>query len=111
MTAVDLLRIAVIGATGLGIGLICVITVVAYSVLKPPAKLGFLVQHIIGIGIGVGGAMLLLAEFQLGRIGDPPTWRLPVTVAVISLIDMALVLVLRVERGRLVEKRAVERVR
>lgn len=108
----DVLRLIVLIATGAGIGLMGVITVVAYGVLRPPRRLGlFLWTHIATISLGVAGAMLLLAEAQLGYLGDPATWRLPATLVVILTLDLALVLVYRVEQSRLVEKRARRRVR
>lgn len=110
MMLADLLRYTVVALAGAGLGMICVITAVAYHVLRPPQRLGFLVQHIIAIGIGVGGAMILLAEAVVGRLGQDVTWRLPATLAVLAIIDVALVVVYRIERRRLIEKRALARV-
>lgn len=102
----DVMRLACVVLAFFGVGLMTSTLLVAHQVLRPAQRLGFFWWHIFTISVAVAGSMFLMTEAVVGRLGQPVTWRLPVTVAVLVLLDLALVVVFRVERSRLVAKRA-----
>lgn len=103
----DLLRVLAFATFGVGVGIMVVNNALAFQVLRPRARLGFLWWHVTAISaaflcIGVVGL-----ESVAGRFGTSPTWHSPLFVLGCSLFAVAQVLIFRVERARLVDKRAL----
>ncbi len=106
----DFLRLATFAAFGLGVGFMVVTNYIAYRVLRPPRKLGFLWWHVSAISVSFLCFGVVAVERVVGRFGDPAAWYGWVTLLGAALFFVSQLLIFRVERARLVEKRAVHRI-
>lgn len=101
----DVLRFAAIIEIGLMAGLMLIILYVAAKVLRPPDKTaGFLIWHIIFIVVGLSMVTAVAASSVITRVGDPLSWRSPVFLVGITVINVALVIIFRVELRRMQRK-------
>ncbi len=105
----DLLRFLIFGLFGVGSGFMLMTNVMAYRVLRPPRRLGFLWWHVTAVSI----AMLCFGTVAVitvaGRLGESLTWRSPATLLGCVLFAVSQVIIFRVERQRLAEKIARDR--
>ncbi len=100
----DLLRYAIFTLFGIGVGYMLITNVMAYSVLRPPRRLGFLWWHVTAVSIAVlcfGGVAVAAVA---GRLGEPLIWASPVVLIGCVLFAVSQVLIFRIERQRLVDK-------
>lgn len=81
--------------------------VIAFMVLRPPKKLGFLWWHVTSISLSFLCIGLVSVERVTGQLGNPPSWRTWVTLIGMLLFTTAQVIIFSVERQRLITQRAV----
>jgi hypothetical protein len=110
VTWVDLLRVVVLVLAGGGIGAMLVITWLAFRVLHPPRRPGFLWWHVLTVTLAVSGLVVTTAGERLAMLQQPPDWRLPIALVSMVLLDIALVLIFRIEYERMVDKAARDKV-
>lgn len=109
MEPYDYLRIATITLFGGGAGFMVLTNVIAFSVLRPPKKLGFLWWHVTSISLAwlmVGGSS---AYVVFTNLGNPPGRITAFVLPGMALFFVAQVIIFMVERGRLASKRALTR--
>lgn len=106
MTAFDTVRYAVFLTFGVGIGFMLLTNVMAFQVLRPPKKLGFLWWHVTSISLSFLSIGIVAAERVVGKLGDPPGWRSVLVLFGMTLYMTAQILIFKVERQRLVNSRA-----
>lgn len=105
----DFLRILLFIPFGVGVGFMLVTNIIAFQVLRPAQKLGFLWWHVTAISLSFMMIGVVAVETQAARLGEDSTsWRLPVTLAGTILFMVAQVIIFNVERQRLVQKRATQ---
>lgn len=104
----DILRYAVFALSGVGVGFMLMTNVIAFKVLRPPRRLGFLWWHITSISLSITLIGAVAMDNLVSRIGEPFTWRAPTMFAGTALFTIAQVLIFKVERSRLINKRAAE---
>lgn len=108
MTLYDLVRVLVFATFGGGMGFAILTNVIAFQVLRPPHKLGFLWWHVTSITLAFLFIGIVAVERVAGALGDPPSWRTFVCAAGTSLFLVAQIIIFLVERGRLIHKKAIE---
>ncbi len=107
----DLLRFAIFALFGIGVGFMTLTNVMAYRVLRPPRRLGFLWWHVTSVSIAMlcfGGVAVAAVG---GRLGEPLIWASPTVLFGCVLFATSQVIIFRVERQRLVEKVARQGIR
>lgn len=111
ISAVDLVRIGYIAIYAIGVALMLVTNVIAFMVLRPPKRLGFLWWHVSAISISFLCFGTVVLERTIRRLeGDPPVaadWRTYATALGVLTFTTAQVIIFSVERGRLAEAKAV----
>lgn len=107
MNSFDLIRYAIFLTFGAGTGLMCITNVLAFKVLRPPKKLGFLWWHVTSISLSFICVGIVATERVVGTLGDPPGWRSVLVLFGMTLYCLAQFIIFRVERLRLVNSRAV----
>lgn len=105
----DVLRIAAGVLLAATASLQLSIIIMAWYVLRPAHKLGFLWWHILAVALSSFGLAFVAVSGSWGRFGLHITWHLPATMFFLSLHLTALVIIYRVERARFAEKRAASR--
>lgn len=104
----DFFRYGVFAFSGVGVGFMLITNWVAFRVLRPPKQLGFLWWHVTSISLSILCMGAVAMDNIVTRIGEPFTWRAPTMFVGTMLFAVAQVLIFKIERGRLVEKRALE---
>lgn len=109
VTAVDAVRLMLFGIFGVGVALMLATNVLAFVVLRPPKKLGFLWWHVAAIST----SFLCLGTVDLyvvtTHFGDHATWRTVLTVIGIISFTVAQFIIFNVERARYSAKKVLER--
>ncbi len=100
----DVLRFLVFGLFGVGTGLMLITNVMAYRVLRPPRRVGFLWWHVAAVSLALFCFGIVAVEHIVGRLGQPLNWRAPVVLLGCVLFATSQAIIFRVERQRLVEK-------
>ncbi len=100
----DLLRYAIFSLFGLGVGFMLITNVMAYMVLRPPRRLGFLWWHVTAVSIAMSCFGVVSVERVVGRLGNSLSWHAPVVLLGCVLFAVSQVIIFRVERQRLVDK-------
>ncbi len=100
----DLLRFSIFALFGIGVGFMAVTNVMAYRVLRPPRRLGFLWWHVTAISVSVLCFGTVAVITVASRLGESVTWRSPVTLLGCVLFAASQAIIFRVERQRLVEQ-------
>ncbi len=100
----DLLRFAVFALFGVGVGFMVVTNLMAYRVLRPPRRLGFLWWHVTAVSIATFCFGFVAVERVVGRLGLSLSWHAPVLLIGCILFAVSQVIIFRVERQRLVEQ-------
>lgn len=106
----DIVRLASFAAFGLGVGFMVVTNYIAFRVLRPPHRIGFLWWHVTAISAAFLCFGVVAVERVVGRLGNPSTWYGWVTLVGAILFFVSQLLIFRVERARLVEKQALRRI-
>lgn len=109
MEPYDYLRIATICLFGVGAGFMVLTNFIAFMVLRPPQKLGFLWWHVTSISLAwllVGGSA---AYVVFTKLGDPPGLLTAFILPGMVLFAIAQVIIFTVERARLTAHRAMSR--
>lgn len=107
--APDVIRFLIFAVAGVGAAFMVATNAIAYNVLRPPKKLGFLWWHVLAISLGFIFIGVVALDNILLRIGEPITWRVPVGFIGFTLFAVAQVIIFLIERGRLSQKKALER--
>ncbi len=102
----DLLRYTIFGLFGVGAGFMLMTNYMAYRVLRPPRRLGFLWWHVTAVSVSVLCFGTVAVITVASRLGESVTWRSPVTLLGCVLFAVSQTIIFRVERQRLVEKTA-----
>ncbi len=110
MTLTDLFRFAVIAMSGSAIGVMLVVTWLAWGVLRPARPLGFLAWHILAITASIVPLVVVAADATIARLHQPVTWRLPTLLFSLVVLNVAMWIVYQIEWQRLVDKKAREKV-
>ncbi len=108
MTALaDVLRVIIFATYGTGVGFMLLTNLIAYRVLRPPRRLGFLWWHVTAVSVTVLCFGVVAVEGVVGRLGNPHIrWQSLVVLIGCVLFVTSQVIIFRVERQRLVEKLA-----
>ena len=106
MRLFDVVRYAVFLLFGAGLGFMTLTNILAFWVLRPAQKLGFMWWHVTSISLSFICIGIVATERVAGRLGDPPGWRTLLTVIGMALYAVAQAIIFTVERQRYVEKRA-----
>lgn len=113
MTVADGFRFAFVAVFGLGAAFMLVTNFLAFMVLRPPKKLGFLWWHVSAISISFLCFGSVTISRTLERLDRNETvdvdWRTIVTGIGVITFTTAQVIIFNVERQRLAHNRAVER--
>lgn len=107
MAFYDLLRYAIMALFGVGIGFMLMTNCIAFMVLRPPQRLGFLWWHVTSISISFLCLGLVSVERVVGSLGQPPTWRTWTVLAGTALFATAQAIIFSVERQRLIARRSL----
>ncbi len=100
----DLLRFAIFALFGIGVGFMAMTNIMAYRVLRPPRRLGFLWWHVTAVSVSVLCFGTVAVITVASRLGESVTWRSPVTLFGCVLFATSQTIIFRVERQRLVEQ-------
>jgi hypothetical protein len=106
----DVLRLLVFATFGIGVGFMVVTNTISFRVLRPAHRLGFLWWHVSAVSTAFLCFGVVAVERVAGRLGDPSSWYGWVTLVGSVLFCVSQLLIFRIERARLVEKRALGRV-
>lgn len=87
---------------GIGFAFMLATNVLAFKVLRPPKKLGFLWWHVTSISISFTLISLVALSRTLDRLGEGATWHTYATAIGISLYALAQTIIFNVERERYV---------
>lgn len=106
---VQVARVAVFLVFGVGCGLMLMTNVLAFLVLRPPKRLGFLWWHVTAISVSYlcFGLIALHGVFQRMQAEASVTWQLPVLVLGTVLFTTSQAIIFSVERARLATARAI----
>lgn len=107
MTVFDIVRYAVFATFGVGVGLMALTNLIAFRVLRPPRRIGFLWWHITAISLSFLCLGVVSIEYVTGELGDPPGWRAATVLLGTTLFMVAQWIIFNVERQRLVNKQAI----
>ncbi len=100
----DLLRYTIFALFGVGAGFMLMTNIMAYMVLRPPRRLGFLWWHVTAVSIAMSCFGVVAVERVVGRLGNSLSWHAPVVLLGCLLFSVSQVIIFRVERQRLVDK-------
>lgn len=102
--AFDVVRYAIIALAGVGVAFMTMTNYLAFRVLRPPKKLGFLWWHVTSISVAwlLVGAVAL--DRVIGRLGEPLSWRSYAMLLGTGLFAIAQVIIFGVERQRYVNR-------
>ncbi len=100
----DLLRFTIFALFGIGSGFMLMTNYMAYRVLRPPRRLGFLWWHVTAVSVSVLCFGTVAVVTVASRLGEAITWRTPTTLLGCILFATSQVIIFRVERQRLVEQ-------
>ncbi len=107
MTALaDVIRFVIFSTYGVGVGFMVMTNVIAYRVLRPPRRIGFLWWHVTAVSLAFLCFGVVAVQFVVGRIGQTLSWHGLVVLVGCLLFVTSQVIIFRVERQRLVEKLA-----
>lgn len=106
--AFDLVRFTVFALFGIGLGFMLMTNVMAFMILRPPRRLGFLWWHVTAISLSFACIGVVATERVVSKIGDPPGWRSAVVLVGMLLYASAQVIIWNVERRRYINARALE---
>lgn len=106
LMVVDVVRFLFVAVYGVGVAFMLVTNVLAFKVLRPPNKVGFLWWHITSISVSFVCLGLVALDRAVTRIGEAPTWRTYVTGVGLALFGVAQVIIFNVERTRYVQVKA-----
>ena len=104
----DLTRYAVFLFFGVGLGFMALTNVLAFWVLRPAQKLGFMWWHVTSISLSFICIGVVATERVVSKIGDPPGWRTVLTLIGMALYAVAQVIIFGVERQRYITKNAMK---
>jgi hypothetical protein len=108
LTLFDFVRFAVFGTFGIGIGFMLMTNVMAFMVLRPPKRLGFLWWHVTAISLSFLCIGVVAADTVAERLGESePGWRSALTLFGMTLYMVAQIIIFGVERQRLINSRAM----
>lgn len=96
----DLIRYLDFAMFGVGCAFMFVTNVLAFHVLRPPKKLGFLWWHVTSISIAFLCLGSVAVQVAFNRLGDETSWRTPVTFVGLLLFMVAQSIIFTVERQR-----------
>lgn len=106
MTLFDLVRYTAIATFGIGLGFMLLTNIIAFQVLRPPKKLGFLWWHVTAISYSFLALGSVSIYFISMRLGQPAAWPGLIVVSGTVTFTVAQVIIYNVERQRLVDSRA-----
>lgn len=104
----DAIRFSFFAVAGVGVALMLTVNVLAFRVLRPGKRLGFLWWHITAISSSFLCLMAVALDRSLERLGQGLTWHTVVTGVGLVLFTSAQAIIYNVERRRYAEKRALE---
>lgn len=104
----DALRILIGVVAAIGVAFMCATNIIAFMVLRPPKRLGFLWWHVTSISISFLVLGVLALDDIYLRFGEDPSWRLPAGLGGFSLFATAQIIIFNVERSRYAQRRAME---
>lgn len=104
----NVLRYGVFLTSGIGFGFMVMTNFIAFAVLRPPKKFGFLWWHVTSISLSFVLVGAVALDNIVERIGEPFTWRAPVMFIGTALYATAQFLIFKIERERLIQRRALE---
>ncbi len=104
----DLLRLSVFALFGVGLGFMIMTNCIAFMILRPPKKLGFLWWHVTAISLSFVCLGVVATERVVGSLGDPPGWRSILVLIGMLLFATAQVIIFGVERQRFITNRAMQ---
>ncbi len=102
----DLIRFVIFSTYGVGVGFMVMTNLIAYRVLRPPRRLGFLWWHVTAVSLAFLCFGVVAVQFVVGRIGQTLSWHGVVVLIGCLLFVTSQVIIFRVERQRLVENLA-----
>ncbi len=105
----DAVRFVIFALFGAGVGLMALTNVMAYRVLRPPRRIGFLWWHVSGVSVATFGYGLVAVAAVAGRLGGPAFWATPVVLVASIVFAFTQVIIYRIERQRYAEKVARQR--
>lgn len=108
MAVLDLLRYGIFALFGVGSAFMVITNIIAFNVLRPPKRMGFLWWHVTAISVAFLCIGAIALDTIVHRIGEPATWRLPVGITGFALFCIAQIIIFNVERNRLSQKTALE---
>ncbi len=106
----DILRFLIFALFGVGAGFMLTTNLIAYRVLRPPRRIGFLWWHVTAVSIAMFCFGVVAVDRVVGRIGQSLSWHALVLLFGCILFAASQVIIFRVERQRLAEKIARLRV-
>lgn len=102
----DVLRVAIFAFFGIGLGFNIVTNYLAFQVLRPPKKIGFLWWHVTAISLSFIFISVAAIDRVIGQVGKPSTWISYLTVVGFLLYAVAQILIFQVERARFLQVQA-----
>lgn len=102
----DLIRTLFFVVFGIGLAFMFATNVLAFKVLRPPKKLGFLWWHVTAISISFTLIGAVALSRSLDMLGQRATWETYATAVGISLYALAQTIIFNVERERYIIMRA-----
>ncbi len=103
----DVIRFVIFSTYGVGVGFMAMTNVIAYRVLRPPRRIGFLWWHVTAVSATVLCFGVVAVEGVIGRLGNPHIrWQSLVVLIGCLLFVTSQVIIFRVERQRLIEQLA-----
>lgn len=110
MAFFDLVRYAVFATFGIGTGFMLLTNGIAFRVLRPPQKLGFLWWHVTAISLSFLCISIVAIDTVAGKFGTMPGWRSALTLFGMTLYMTAQAIIFSIERQRLVVAKAMGKV-
>ncbi len=101
---VDAFRVVIFLLFAFGAGFMLVTNIIAYRVLRPPRRIGFLWWHVTAVSVSVLCFGAVALDRVIGQLHQPLTWRTPTVLLGCVLFAVSQAIIFRVERQRLVEK-------
>lgn len=97
---INLIRYLDFAMFGVGCAFMFITNVLAFRVLRPPKKLGFLWWHVTSISIAFVCLGSVAVQTAFSRLGEETSWRAPVTFVGLLLFMVAQIIIFSVERQR-----------
>lgn len=108
MDASDIFRGLVFLFAGVGAGFAIATNILAFKVLRPPKKLGFLWWHVTSVTVAffLWGSVVLY--YSLMRLGEPISWRTFASLGGAVVFAVSQTIIFTVERQRWFARRTVD---